>query len=31
MVKVVVLDSTDSVHCDDGQLRDGKGNTEKEC
>lgn len=31
MTKVVVEESKAVVKCDDGQLRDGKGNRDGEC
>ena len=31
MVKVFVIESTETMACDNGQLRDGKGNKDDEC
>ena len=31
MIRVEIMDSSTMMACDDGQLRDGKGNKNDEC
>ena len=31
MVRIYVVESTEAMACDNGQLRDGKGNKNDEC